>query len=684
MNVKKFSWTRPLALFVALTMIMMYSVGGVALAAPGEYTVTYNAGGPKAESYPSGTTVTVGAIAEGYAWELNGNDIDLSHKIGTLYYPGDTFAMPENNINFKKVRLDGVPEFDLAITKIANVDSVVVGQNVTYTITVTNKSENSVSGVSVTEAWPTSMEVVSFDDGNTTYENNIWTIGTLAAGSSTSLQIIAKATATSTGIVNTVTVTSEGIDLNLSDNTATETVIVTDPPAPVRDLAVMKTVNDNTVTVGDKVIFTIMAQNIGNTSMESVTVQDVLPAGLSQSAVTSSENTSFVGSTWTIGTLGPNEIKYLTISAVTLTVGNVSNTATGTGTDDVNNNNNTSTVDVTVSAVVVNPTYDLDITKVVDDSTVALDDEVTFTITARNLGNSTISDVVVTDTLPVGLSLSGVTYSAGTTFSGVTWEIGDIEANEFKTLTITAIAQTAGEFTNVAVGTSVEDEDSDNNTDSATVTVTLVEEPDRDLGVTKTVNLGSVLVNTGVTFTVTILNNGDTTYEGVEVSDVWPSGLTQGTATPAEGTTFDAVNNIWEVGTIGPGEAKVLTIAAGTPTTGTYTNKVEILGVEGTWSDDNANNNTASAIVTVTTEDDGDNNTPTRRTTTPTPTDIPEVEPPLIDAPVIEPEIVDEPTPLADVPQTDDTSNIFLLLGLMLASGAGIAALGRRKETVEK
>ena len=83
--------------------------------------------------------------------------------------------------------------------------------------------------------------------------------------------------------------------------------------------------------------------------------------------------------------------------------------------------------------------------------------------------------------------------------------------------------------------------------------------------------------------------------------------------------------------------------------------------------------------------------TPTTPRTPRTP-NTPPVLTPIIDEPVAlapAPEVVIEDAPVAlaedpNVPQTNDSNNIFLLLGLMFASGAGITVLGRRKENAGK
>ena len=341
------------------------------------------------------------------------------------------------------------------------------------------------------------------------------------------------------------------------------------------------------------------------------------------------------------------------------------------------------------------PTFDLEVNKTVNNVssvTVSSGAIVTFVITVTNNSTTAATDVVVKDILPTGLIINTSNASIGS-YNGDEWNIGQLGVDADEILTVTAIASaTSGTMTNTAIVTSAGIEaDTGDNTASAEVTVddgtTPPLEPDRDLGIFKTVNLSNVRVGTGVIFTITLRNNGETTYSGIEVQDTWPEGLTQGTVTPTSGTSFIAETKTWQIDEIGPGEVKVLTIVAGTSIIGEFTNMAQILfgKYEG---DDESRNNTASAIVTVNPVQitGGGDTTPSRRTPTAT---IVETPPPLVETPIVETPIIDEPVALADVPdpnvpQTGDTNNILLLLGLLLASGTGIVALGRRKETAGK
>src|SRR5665648_869917 len=221
-----------------------------------------------------------------------------------------------------------------------------------------------------------------------------------------------------------------------------------------------------------------------------------------------------------------------------------------------------------------------------------------------------------------------------------------------------------------------------------------------DLGVTKTANPSSMLLGASTYFVIIITNHGTMTAYNIDVKDTWPVGVSLSSVIADEGTTYEGAT--WSIGSLEPGDSKTLTLSAVTIATGTIENVVGIMGN----GDDNPDNNTDSAIITVSTQTPTPGPTPTHHRTTP-PTVIEEPVIPLAEEPVIplaeepviplaeepvvtpiiteELTIPEEPTPLADVvPQTGDANNILLILGLMFASGTGIAVLGRRKENAGK
>ena len=90
---------------------------------------------------------------------------------------------------------------------------------------------------------------------------------------------------------------------------------------------------------------------------------------------------------------------------------------------------------VTVTPLVA----DLSLTKIVDNATPNVGDNITFTVTLTNGGPNAASGVVVHDLLPAGLSFVSATPSTGS-YSSVTgdWTVGTVNNGATPTLSITA------------------------------------------------------------------------------------------------------------------------------------------------------------------------------------------------------------------------------------------------------
>lgn len=106
----------------------------------------------------------------------------------------------------------------------------------------------------------------------------------------------------------------------------------------------------------------------------------------------------------------------------------------------------------TVVYVQVKNCNDLAVVKTVDNMTPDAETTVVFTITANNLRQVSATGVMVYDKLPNGYTYQGHTVSAGTydPITGI-WNIGGLNAGESRVLTITALVNKAGQYTNIAV-----------------------------------------------------------------------------------------------------------------------------------------------------------------------------------------------------------------------------------------
>ena len=121
---------------------------------------------------------------------------------------------------------------DLAITKTDSPDPAHVGQNLTYTIKVTNNGPDRAIGVAVTDQLPKNAGYGSSTStqGSCAIKPSknavVCTIGTMASGASVTITLMVKPTSKGT-ITNTASVTlTSPADPNTSNNTATATTTV--------------------------------------------------------------------------------------------------------------------------------------------------------------------------------------------------------------------------------------------------------------------------------------------------------------------------------------------------------------------------------------------------------------------------------------------------------------------------
>jgi uncharacterized repeat protein (TIGR01451 family) len=118
---------------------------------------------------------------------------------------------------------------DLVITKRANPTAVHVGDQVTYTIVVTNKGPGTATGVTMTDPMPALVQFVSVSTSQGSCTGGALiscTIGTLAPGASATITVVGKAKAVGVAVNTAVTVSNDP-ESNTADNSATAVVKIT-------------------------------------------------------------------------------------------------------------------------------------------------------------------------------------------------------------------------------------------------------------------------------------------------------------------------------------------------------------------------------------------------------------------------------------------------------------------------
>jgi uncharacterized repeat protein (TIGR01451 family) len=500
-------------------------------------------------------------------------------------------------------------EIDLAVTKSVDNASPNVGANVTFMIAINNVGPDDGTNVAVSDTLPAGMTFVSSTSSVGTYDSNsgIWTIGNFANGASATLQITASVDTIGTK-TNTAQVSSADqfdTDSTVNNNISTEDDQDEAAVTPqVADLSLTKSVSNSTPNVGDNMTFSVTVTNGGPNDATGVAVGDILPAGVTFVSSTPSQGTYVAGTgVWTVGALATGASASLQIEASVDTTGTKTNTAQVTGADQADSdstpNNNVPTEDDQDNAAVTPRVSDLSITKVVDNATPNLGENVNFTITITNDGPDDASNVTVGDVLPAGTTFVSATLSAGTydNITGV-WTVGSLANGTNATLQIVASVDTTGTKTNTAQVTGASETDidstpnnnvvSEDDQDDAAVTPQVI-----DLSLTKAVDNSTPNVGANVTFTLTLSNAGPDAATNVTVSDTLPAGLGFVSSTPSAGT-YDNGTGIWTVGTVNSGANATLQIIAPVDNSGTKTNTAQVASVDQSDSDSTPNNNVAA------------------------------------------------------------------------------------------
>ncbi|MBZ4034255.1 DUF11 domain-containing protein [Flavobacterium sp. 17A] len=347
-----------------------------------------------------------------------------------------------------------VVQSNLSVTKTASSATPSVGERITFTITASNAGPSTATGVSINDVLPSGYTFVSATPSVGTWSAPNWTVGNLANGANATLSVVAAVNG-SGSYTNTAIISGNENDPDLLNNTSTVTPVVQS------NLSVTKTASSATPSVGERITFTITASNAGPSTATGVSINDVLPSGYTFVSATPSVGT-WSAPNWTVGNLANGANATLSVVAEVNGSGSYTNTAVISGNEnDPDLLNNTATVTPVVQS-------NLFVTKTASITTPSVGERITFTITASNAGPSTATGVSINDVLPSGYTFVSATPSVGT-WSAPNWTVGNLAHNANATLTVTAIVNATGSYTNTAI-ISGEQDDPDRNNNTASVT----------------------------------------------------------------------------------------------------------------------------------------------------------------------------------------------------------------------
>jgi gliding motility-associated-like protein/uncharacterized repeat protein (TIGR01451 family) len=287
-----------------------------------------------------------------------------------------------------------------------------VGETITYTITVTNTGNVTLSNIIVT-------------DPNATITGGS-PIATLAPGASatvTAEHVITQADINNGQVTNQAT--AEGDDpqgnpvTGTSDDPTTaptgDPTVVTFSSNPEMTVTKTGTLNDANgngyADAGETMDYTITVENTGNVPITNVTVNDpLIPTVTYQSGDTNNNGVLDIGETWVY-------TGSYTVTQADIDNGSITNQATANGDDpqgntvseDSDDPTTPTPTDPTVTQITQNPGISLEKTATLDDvngnGMLDAGETITYTFTVTNTGNVTVTGITIDD--PLGTVTGG-------------------------------------------------------------------------------------------------------------------------------------------------------------------------------------------------------------------------------------------------------------------------------------
>ncbi len=182
--------------------------------------------------------------------------------------------------------------------------------------------------------------------------------------------------------------------------------------------------------------------------------------------------------------------------------------------------------------------------------------DIPLTFTVTNEGTGMATNVKIVDELPQGLVTEYGERS-------IEIQVGSLGAGESREYTILTRAQRTGAFSSSAVSTAAGALRAE-----SIATRTVVTQP--VLNITKT-GPAKQYLGRRVTYTITLTNDGDSPATETVLEDVLPANVTDISASHG-GTTIGS-KVIWNLGSIGEGDFREVTLTYTPPTSGTYSSK---------------------------------------------------------------------------------------------------------------
>lgn len=365
----------------------------------------------------------------------------------------------EDDFALSVVLAEPAGEADLSLAMTVDEAAPVVSTQVTHTLTVTNDGPDDASSVVVRVELPLGLDFDSASgDGNYLASSSNWNVGSVDAGQSATLDILASVTTTAelTTTAEIILSSEEDPDSTPANNDPVEDDIadVTIQPvsAGVSDLSLVLSASTLTPNVDDTIAINVSLENQGPDTAEDVEVSIALPAGLSY--VNHTGDGTWTDDTWMLTNLVSGITANLTITADVDAAGPKVLSAQVTTVlqedPDSTPGNGAPSEDDQDTITVLPQEADLSLAQTTSQPTATVGETLTFTLTLTNDGPNDAENILVRHGFNAGLtyqSHSGDgTYSSG----NGEWQVGDLALGEFASLQIEATVANSGATNSVA------------------------------------------------------------------------------------------------------------------------------------------------------------------------------------------------------------------------------------------
>ncbi|QSF47685.1 DUF11 domain-containing protein [Paenibacillus tianjinensis] len=508
-------------------------------------------------------------------WDITNIDVSArlvnnqSSALLTLTTSGDAYV-----VNGNALQIDiNAPKINL--TKSSNVSGTIVGDTVTYTVTVSNTGTASAASVVLSDSLPAGLTFVAGSVlvagvSRPTYDISAGIpLGSLALGTSVTVTYQARVTSLPNPQIIPNTANAAFTFQSVAGGPIVSGVIPSNTNSlPVYSpvLGIVKSANTSNATVGDQITYTLQIANTGNIGA-ATTLTDNIPAGSTYVPGSFTVNgTPVAGNPATgigIGTIpagGSSTVQFRVVVNSLPSPPQLVDQATAAYTFLVPDGrtvsgsaaSNTLTIPVTLPNVTV--------VKTASFPDVAVDDTLQYTSVISNNGVAAVTNVILSDPIPAGSTfVTGSVIVAGTSrptadpATGIS--IGTIAAGA----SVTVIFQVA--ISSIPAASQLSNRSSASYSSGAFTAITqsnIVATPvfQPVIGILKSASPASATVSGNVLYTLQVKNSGNIAA-AVTVSDNIPSGsaFISGSVT---------VN-----GVVRPGESPLSGIALGSIAPGT-------------------------------------------------------------------------------------------------------------------